>query len=309
MSLVKVTAPGSIMLMGEHSVLFGEKALACAVDKYIHIELKSRDDRQVFIDSALAQYESSLDQLVDEPQLSFVLAAVRLFMADLPSGFSLRIRSEFSHQVGLGSSAAVTAGCVAALSQYCGLNTDKSELFDKALKVVHQVQGGRGSGTDLVASIYGSVVAYKVEPREITALQALPAISLYYAGYKTKTPDVLRIVEQMSLRQPEIYREIYRLMGLVTEKAEGAIAASDWAGLGQLMNHYQGLMDALGVSDQAISEIVNGLRKSDAILGVKISGSGLGDCVLSLGQDASLDIGYEQIPVGVSEQGVCIEHH
>ena len=31
-SELKVSAPGSIMLMGEHAVLFGHRALACAVD-------------------------------------------------------------------------------------------------------------------------------------------------------------------------------------------------------------------------------------------------------------------------------------
>ncbi|PIE25497.1 MAG: mevalonate kinase [Neptuniibacter caesariensis] len=297
------------MLMGEHAVLFGEKALACAVDKYIYVELSPRTDREVYIDSALATYHSTLDQLVDEPELSFVLAAIRQFKAELPGGFSLKIRSEFSHTVGLGSSAAVTAGCVAALSAFANQTTAPERLFTRALDVVHSVQGGRGSGTDLVASIFGAVVSYVVEPRQIKALGALPDISLFYVGYKTKTPVVLQIVEQRAQQQPDIYADIYRLMGKVTAKAEQAVAARDWHSLGQLMNHYQGLMDALGVSDKALSEIIYTLRSSSTILGAKISGSGLGDCVLALGQDNELAISYEQIPVAVSAQGVTFEHH
>lgn len=309
MKKIKVKVPGSIMLMGEHSVLFGEKALACAVDKYIHIELIPLESDEVLIDSALAQYKASLSSLQEEPKLSFVLAAVKLLVKELPSGFSLKISSEFSHTVGLGSSAAVTAGVVAALSAYAAGSMEKDDLFDLALKVVHQVQDGRGSGTDLVASIYGSTVSYRVKPREIKALTGLPEISLYYAGYKTKTPDVLKIVEGFCANNPDVYRDIYKLMGLVTDKAEQAASTGDWGNLGNLMNNYQGLMDALGVSDKSISEIVYALRESERIQGAKISGSGLGDCVLALGADPELSISYEQIPVAVSEQGVTIEYH
>ncbi|EAR60276.1 mevalonate kinase [Neptuniibacter caesariensis] len=309
MSTIKVKVPGSIMLMGEHAVLFGEKALACAVDKYIHIELVPRPDSEIHIDSALAQYQSVLEDIADEPKLSFVIAAVRRYSAKLPSGFLLRIQSEFSHKVGLGSSAAVTAGVVAALSAFTNQSLEPQALFDKALKIVHQVQEGRGSGTDLVASIYGAVVSYRVEPREITSLPALPEISLFYAGYKTKTPDVLKIVEAKAVKQPEVYSEIYKLMGLVTEKAEVALKQKNWLALGELMNNYQGLMDALGVSDRSLCDIIYSLRGSGRILGAKISGSGLGDCVLSLGNDSGLTLPYEQIPVGVSAEGVTIEYN
>ncbi|WP_415900464.1 mevalonate kinase [Neptuniibacter sp. QD48_11] len=306
---IKVTVPGSIMLMGEHAVLFGHKALACAVDKYIRIELEPISTREVLIDSALAQYQSPLPDLVADDRLSFVLAAVAMYADRLPSGIKITIRSEFSHTVGLGSSAAVTAGVVAALASFVNDETDLDSLFDRSLAVVHDVQNGRGSGTDLVASIFGSIVSYRVKPREIKALSALPEISLYYAGYKTKTPDVLKHVEDLARYSPELYQQIYQLMGSVTDNAEKEIAKQDWQQLGQLMNNYQGLMDALGVADKAICDIVYTLRESKHITGAKISGSGLGDCVIALGSDPDLSIAYEQIPVSVSAQGVSIENN
>lgn len=309
MQKIKVSVPGSIMLMGEHSVLFGHKALACAVDKRINVTLSALPDREVRVDSELASYQSDLDHLSDEPKLSFVISAVKLFAARAPSGFEIKIRSEFSHKVGLGSSAAVTAGVVAVLSAFVGDDLSPEHLFDRSLSVVHQVQDGRGSGTDLVASIFGSVVSYRVKPREIETLAALPEISLYYAGYKTKTPDVLKIVEGFAENHPEIYKQIYQLMGSITDAAEAAILKSDWPGLGALMNNYQGLLDALGVSDKTISDMVYSLRSSNRIQGVKISGSGLGDCVMTLGTDSELSIPYEKIPVAISKDGVIIEYN
>ncbi|WP_245601108.1 mevalonate kinase [Marinobacterium jannaschii] len=307
-SALVVTAPGSIMLMGEHAVLFGHRAIACAVNKYMRVELTPRGDQRVEIDSALARYSASLSALTDEPRLSFVLATIRRFVPQLAQGFRLTIRSEFSHTVGLGSSAAVTAAVVTALATYArGETPERAELFDLALSVVHEVQGGRGSGTDLVASIYGGFIAYTVEPRQIEALSGLPPISLFYAGYKTPTPIVLQRVEQLSRSQPEIYNELYRLMHSTTVAAEAAIRAADWNELGKLMNIYQGLMDALGVSDATISDMIRRLRGSEQIAGCKISGSGLGDCVVALGRDRNLDMPYEEIPVAVSAKGVDVE--
>lgn len=297
------------MLMGEHAVLFGKKALACAVDKYIHIELEPLPNAEVIIDSALAQYQSPLNDLVKEPRLSFVLAAISAQSEHLSQGFRLTIRSEFSHTVGLGSSAAVTAGVVAALAEFLGQDTAPARLFDRSLAVVHKVQGGRGSGTDLVASIYGAVVSYIVSPRQINALSALPDISLFYVGYKTTTPEVLKHVEKLSEAQPEIYHQLYDLMGIVTDKAEEAIAGQDWVKLGQLMNNYQGLMDSLGVADKAICDIVYSLREHTTVLAAKISGSGLGDCVIALGDSSVITLPYEQIPISVSAQGVSIERY
>ncbi|WP_299179197.1 mevalonate kinase [uncultured Neptuniibacter sp.] len=307
MQKISVKVPGSIMLMGEHAVLFGEKALACAVDKYITVSLIPEPDNQIHVHSVLAEYHSDLAQLTEEPRLTFVLAAIEHLKPDLPSGFTLKIEAEFSHTVGLGSSAAVTAGVVAALSVYSRLSVDRHSLFARSLEIVHKVQGGRGSGTDLVASIFGSFVSYRVAPREITALEGLPPISLFYVGYKTRTPDVLKIVEGLSQRNPEIYTQLYKLMGQVTQRAELAVLEQDWKKLGLLMNNYQGLMDALGVSDRNISELVYTLRESNLIDGVKISGSGLGDCVLALGADPDIKTDYQQIPVAIAPQGVTIE--
>lgn len=307
MSQIKVSVPGSIMLMGEHAVLFGEKALACAVDKYITVVLTPANGRDVYVDSTLAQYHSNLDDLAPEPELSFVIAAIASFAAHLPSGFTLKIESGFSHTVGLGSSAAVTAGVVAALSVFAGEALSEDQLFERALSIVHEVQEGRGSGTDLAASIFGAVIAYRVEPREIKRLNSLPDIALYYAGYKTKTPVVLKQVEQRAQANPDLYQQLYQLMGAVTQRAEDAILKNDWNMLGGLMDNYQGLMDALGVSDQVISNMVYSLRQSDQVQGVKISGSGLGDCVLALGDDPNVQLPYEKIPVAISDRGLCIE--
>lgn len=306
-SKIKARAPGSIMLMGEHAVLFGESALACALDHWLEVELTPLPGRQVEIDSALACYRSELDRLSPEPALSFVLAVIELYRPRLQQGFRLQIRSGFSHTVGLGSSAAVTAAVTAVLAAFSVADTSAEALFDTALKAVHRAQQGRGSGTDLAASIYGGVIQYRVSPRRVERLAGRPELALLYSGYKMKTPEVLALVEARAASEPELYAELYRLMGRTCEAARKAVDGGDWPRLGHLMNLYQGLMDALGVNDATLSEMIWRLRAQPGIEGAKISGSGLGDCVLALGK-LNEPLPWESIPVSVTATGVEIEY-
>ncbi len=309
-----VSAPGSVMLMGVLAVVNGYWAIACAVDKVIEVTLIPRNDRQVLIESAVGNYRGSLDDLVTDTNLSFVLKAIELQLLHLTCGFELQIRAQFSHTLGLGSSAAVTVATIKALTEYSAQALTDLEHLKLALAVVHAVQG-RGSGADLAASIYGGVIAYQVSPCQVLKLAGTPALCLHYVGYKTKTPQVLAIVAEKEQRQPALYAEIYRTMDSITQAAIKAFEQQNWPDLGELMNLYQGQMDSLGVNDLALSEMIYTLRlqaskQSSAsepnnieIHGVKISGSGLGDCVISLGDNVEL-LGYQQIPISVSTTGV-----
>jgi mevalonate kinase len=296
-----------MMLMGEHAVLFSEPSIVCAVDKRLDVRLTARADDQVNVVSALGQYHATLSALHDDTSLTFVVSAIRHLAPQLTQGFDLHITAGFSHTVGLGSSAAVTVGVVAALLAYVDADRNPNAVFDRALAVLHDVQHGRGSGADLAASIYGGVIGYQVTPRRIETLAASLPLALYYVGYKMKTPDVLAHVEAISASQPEVYASLYSLMGEVTHQAYDCIARNDIATLGRLLNTYHGLLCALGVSDANLDDLVHRLRAEDSVLGAKISGSGLGDCVVALGHSDASIIPYKPIPMAVAPQGVHIE--
>ena len=300
--VIRVTAPGSVMLMGEHAVVKGYWAIACALDKGIEVQLTPRADRIITIDSTLCQYRSNLDQLAAEAKLSFVVKAISLQLGKFEQGFDIVIKAQFSHTLGLGSSAAVTVATVKALALHAGQKLSLAEHLQLSLAVVRAVQG-RGSGTDLAASIYGGVIAYKVDPCTVEVLNGFPEIALHYVGYKTTTPTVLSIVAQWEQQQPALYAHIYQLMDQISIAAMAAVKSQQWSELGRLMNLYQGQLDSLGVNDLALSEIVYRLRAQSTVLGAKISGSGLGDCVISLGVTQPLD-NYHQIAIKVSAQGV-----
>ena len=294
LSAFKVSVPGSTMIMGEHAVLAGQPALVCALDTRIDIRVVPRDDRVIQIESELGKYQASLDHLPHDAALSFVVAAIQAYQTRLERGFELSIHSDFSSTIGLGSSAAVTAAMVKLLNYLTGQPANLYEEFQQGLAIIHQVQQGRGSGADLAASLAGGLVLFCHQPEQsipirIDSVSCPESIvfSLYYCGYKMKTPEVLRHVETLWRAQPELLQDLYQLMGSTTSASITALENNDLKTLGRLMNIYQGLMDALGVCDKTLAAMVYQLRGADQIMGAKISGSGLGDCVLTLGTETS----------------------
>lgn len=311
-AIITVSAPANVMLMGEHAVLFGHRAIVCALAQRIHATLTPRQDQQVTIQSPLANYTGTLAHIhnVHQPELAFVIASIRA--VNPPQGFDLVIHSEFSHTVGLGSSAAVTAACVYALLLYTHGNTTPDAVFDTGLQAIHAVQQ-RGSGSDLAASVFGGILGYTAQPKNITPLLS-PAtfhadtalqLDLYYCGYKTPTPKVLTTVAQAATAFPKLYQAIYHNMHATTTAAEAAVVQQDWQQLGKLMNIYHGLMDALGVSDAKLSELVYNARQNADVLGAKISGSGLGDCIITLSKpNAPSTAHHAHISASISPQGL-----
>ena len=307
MPCVRVSAPGSLMMTGEHAVLHGYKAAACAIDKRIYLKLKTTDDSLLKIKSPLGDLAADMDNLPTGSQFNFIVEAIR--QSGIKNGLKIETESEFSHKVGLGSSAAVTVCICKALNYVLENDLSNNDFFKKCYSVVHGVQR-TGSGSDLAASIFGGIIEMQKRgcdfiPRKLNC-PVLPQIDLFYCGYKMKTPDVIALVNSKAEADPERYKELYNQMGLISNATIQALELGDIALTGKLFDKYQILMENLGVCDDAISDILHQIRRADGIYGAKISGSGLGDCVMSLGIPDKKPVGYLNIPVSISKDGVLL---
>ena len=302
----RVSAPGKLMLLGEHAVLHGHPCLVCAVNQRMFVTLKKRSDSTININSDLGQFSTSLKNMEIHPSFKFVLRAIEQEKDFLSSGFDLTITSDFSHNVGLGSSAAITAAMTAALFSLTQQKLDKNRLFDKAFHTIRTIQG-TGSGADLAASVYGGLLLYQMQPQKIQSLNATYPITVVYSGSKTPTVEVINRVNDTRQYNAVLFDKIFELVGQCAESAAEAIQAQNWPRLGQLLNINQGLMDAIGVNNKILSDIVYDLRNDPEMLGAKISGSGLGDCVIGLGTLKQNNLPYQFIPLQISSQGVLFD--
>jgi mevalonate kinase len=297
------SAPGSLMLLGEHAVLHGRRALVAAVNQRLTVKLTPRQDRQLEIRSALGAHTTSLDDPETHPKFQFILAAA----AALPivsSGLTIEVTSEFSDQIGFGSSAAVTVATVAALRHFDGLPTDPRTILEAARAIIRSVQG-RGSGADVAASVYGGMVLYRADPLEVTPLPAVHPITAVYSGSKRPTPEVIRIVEERRARRPEHFETLYDLMDRCAADAAEAARQGDWAAVGERLDIGQGIMEDMDLSNPALDAIIRALREDPGIQGAKISGSGLGDCAIGLGH-TSPGFPFPPIPVAPAPRGLLL---
>lgn len=299
------SAPANLMLMGEHAVVYGQPAIACSLQQRIEIDWQQRNDDQILIVSEIASLQTNRHNIETNQKLKWVTACLQAY--PLPFGLTVTIKSEIDPTLGLGSSAAVLAALLGGLNLICEQQQDLKRLFQKGLSIIHQIQK-RGSGTDLAASLNGGVVLFNPNTQETQSIVADLSFSLVYCGYKTPTAEVLALVSDKWQAQPKLLENLYQLMGQTTEQAFNAIEKQDKATFYQLVNVYQGLMDALGVNDATMSHLIYKLRQAGATAS-KISGSGLGDCVL--GFDLVLETTrFESnpvIPANVSSNGMLAE--
>jgi mevalonate kinase len=303
---LKASAPGTFMMLGEHAVLHGGLSVVCAADQRITVSLQERADREIKIKSALGELQVNLDTLAVEKPFQFILAAIQRCSSQLTRGFELTIQSDFLSTVGLGSSAAVTVATIAVLKKLLGLPCDAKLVFDEALAVIREVQGC-GSGADVAASCFGGLVAYRAEPCEIDLLPApYPLVGLFYSGSKTPTPEVIRFVADKFKEQPEELKAIYEKINFCAEQGADFIKAHNWQGLAGVFAEQQQLMEQLGVSNSQLDKLVKNLQQHKTVLAVKISGSGLGDCVLSLNSELENFSNLDYLPVTISDIGLKI---
>lgn len=294
------------MLLGEHAVLQGNHALVGAINRRITIQLTPTESDFVSIQSGLGTYQSPLCDLVDHPSFRFVLKAIEQHQSRIPSGFALKIESEFSADIGFGSSAAVTVATHAALLKWLFVSPPAEEqLFKLALETVQHVQG-RGSGADVAASVFGGIVCYTTAPSFQPVPISVP-ITAVYCGYKTPTPEVIQIVEGRRKADPEMFDRIYSEMDQSAVDAVEALHQHDFPAFGEIINRNQLLMTEMGLNTPELEEIVNALQEESDIFGAKISGSGLGDCAIGIGFSEFKGLKYPIHHIEISPAG-CRYH-
>lgn len=291
------------MLMGEHAVIRGHTALCAAIDQRISVRLSPRTDRQIHLHSSLGHYQTPLESLSVTRPFHFVLGA--LMHLRPPAGLDLHIDAAFPADIGFGSSAAVTVATVGALHAARGEALDCARIFSEALAVLHAVQG-RGSGADLAAAVYGGIVRYRTEPLEIEPIvQSLP-LSAHYVGHKTPTAEVIRLLDARWAAHETERDALYARINALTLTATAAIRNGAVEVLAECFSEHRRLQKHLGCEDDATAGLLAALDQHPDVLACKISGSGLGDCVIALGPPGLKTERHTAYPLYIAHQGLTL---
>jgi mevalonate kinase len=314
------SAPGKLLLLGDHAVVYGRPCLVTAVDLRYRVSVERLPGDQIEISTPELMVRQVVRQ-VSVAEIGTALprdtafveaAAARLFTY---AGARSGLRIETSGQrlsYGLGSSSAVTVATVAALARCMEVDLPLHDCLRVAYQAVLDVQG-KGSGFDVAAAVYGGTLCYnltglRVEPLDIGDLPLV----IGYSGAKVGTVDLVNRVGLLRQRQPRIIDGIFDTIHEIVAAGKTALLDRDWQTFGELANIQQGLLDGLGVSSPQLARLIEAARAADAF-GAKLSGAGGGDCMFAVGGDSASVAsaigasGGEVVSYSVNAPGVSIE--
>lgn len=300
--MIRASCPGNLMILGEHAVLRGYHAIVMGISQRLTITLRLQRESQININSALGNITLQLNHLEAPPPFHIIARILSAF--HVTQGLEIKVTSEFSDQIGFGSSACMIAALSGALTTLQGKKPDPTQLFHQGLSIIREIQG-MGSGADLAASLFGGMLMFRTDPFLIQPIPNPPSFTAVYTGYKTPTPTVAQHVATRFMNKPDILQSIDKTIDAITCHAARNI--HDLQEFGICMNMGACMMDALGVQDATMTRLISQIQAQRAVYGVKPSGSGLGDCLICLGE---LDPTHQMplvIPVQASTDGLLIE--
>lgn len=263
------SAPGKIYLFGEHAVVYGEPAIACAVELRTHVCARKSDAIKICsdigktaLDFDVHPYVSSAIKKMGSPDVSIEITS------DIPVGS------------GLGSSAAVTIATLAAINIEFGLGFENGELARMGHEIEKEVQGA-ASPTDTFVSTFGGVVEIPSRKR-LELLDCGIVIGNTNKGASPKkTAKLVQQVARLKEQYPDAINPIIKTIGSFAKQGEALVSEKNYSSLGRLMNVNHGLLDALGVCTMELSALVYAARSAGAY-GAKLTGAGGGGCMVAL---------------------------
>ncbi len=304
--MARCSAPGKMILFGEHAVVFGKPALALAISLRISASVTPSSEYSVnghpMKKKHHAYVSASLDEAWGGPPIS------------------IRTVSKIPPASGLGSSAAVTVACIGAMLATKG-KLDPEKVARMAFEVETRVQG-RASPTDTSTAVHGRGILVAQDRRD-GFLWKIEKDSLHwnvhhvevpplrfvvgYTGIHASTGPLVARVKKLVDSDAAAKAAIDRIGDIVFEGAD-ALRAKDKQKLGELMEENHELLNGLGVGHPNLEKLVNAC---DGICyGAKLTGAGGGGSMIALtddpekAADAIRKAGGEPIIVEVGCEGI-----
>jgi len=321
MNSISARAPGKCILFGEHSVVFGYPAIAMAISKYSDCYIDSSLEKGIILN--LENYDEvlkfkDLENLMAQipskySQIGYLLDRIKQRFQINLNNIKITISSSLFPSAGLGSSASIAVALIAAMNSYYNTQLNQNQISHLALdmeKLIHKTP----SGIDNTICTFGSMIYYEQGSFHFIEPEKDFIILVSYTNITHDTGKAVNNVRQYTMKNPDESNQILQKMGFISNSAENAIAKNDLKKLGNLMNQNQELLAQLGVSNEKISEIIKTSLDNGAF-GSKLTGAGLGGCVISIGALSDLEKikkilekkGYPSFLTKIDREGVKIE--
>jgi len=274
------SAPGKIILFGEHFVVHGTKAILAAIDKRVTVTSTFTENKTIKINSELGTIEvpiSSSHEEVKSEFRPFVYLANKIINSNQNiSGLEITIDSDIPIGVGLGSSSACCVAAAASISELFN-ELSSEEILKMSIEAEKTIFPGT-SGADCTVCTYGGMIEYpSVEKIDNTFdLNLLIANSMIPHNTKNSVEKVNKFKEN----NEERFSQLCDLETKLIDEVITVMKNNDATTFGLKMSENQKYLEEIQVSNDTLRDMISSLNEIS--LGSKITGAGDGGCVIAL---------------------------
>ena len=275
------TAPGKVILFGEHAVVYGRPAVAAPVTQVCAMAAVQEGvpGAGLVIRALDLGQEVRLDE-DGQPLVEAVRLALRWLDLVEPD-WSVEVSSTIPIASGLGSGAAVSVALVRALAAAAGRDAPAAEVSSIAFEV-ERLHHGTPSGVDNTVIAYGQPVYFvRGHSPEPFGIRRPFLLTIGDTGISSPTKVAVGDVRARWRADPERYGRLFDLIGAIVVEAREAILAGEPGGLGPLMDANHALLQEIGVSSPELDALVGAARNAGAS-GAKLCGAGRGGNMIAL---------------------------
>ena len=279
------SAPGKIILFGEHAVVYGRPALAVPVTQ-VHADVEVTDSPRagIWIHAPDIALHAELASLPPDHAVGAAIRSVfsALGVSPFPP-FEIRITSSIPVASGLGSGAAVSVALIRALSSFFSQSVSlPDEQINHLTYEIEKLHHGTPSGIDNTVVTYARPVYFvRGQPIETFKVGAPFTIVIADTGISAPTKESVGDVRKLWEADKVKWEKVFDEIGGIAQNAKERIENGEWRSLGTLMDANHFLLQQLTVSSPELDRLVEAARTSRAG-GAKLSGGGRGGNLIAL---------------------------
>lgn len=280
---MNASAPGKIILFGEHAVVYGRPALAVPVlQVHADVEITASNSAGIWIDAPNIHLHAELNTLPSDHPIASVIH--NLFFLSRISPFpdlEIKITSTIPVASGLGSGAAVTVALTRALSARINFPMTDEGINSFAYEI-EKLHHGTPSGIDNTVITYEKPVYFiKGQPIETFTVGTPFTLVIGDTGISAPTKESVGNVRKLWEVDKAKWENVFDQIAEIAKQARSVIESGKWIALGDLMDQNHTLLQEMTVSSPELDALVSAAKKAGA-LGAKLSGGGRGGNMIAL---------------------------
>ena len=263
-------APGKLLLLGEHAVVYGAPAIGFPLSRGVKASLAAGRGRVV----------ASLGEGLQEPSRGGAAPdeLVHRALGPLAADLDVHLRLDIPPMCGYGSSAAVAVALLRARTAWIGgRRPSKIRLWEEALRV-EQAAHATPSGVDPAIVVWDRPLVFEragsERPRVRKQTFATPVhLIAGWCGEHGGTRATVTGLARLRGRQPKLMSAALAALDESARSGSRALRTGQLAEFGSALDLAHGVLGGLGLVDDAVDRVVRRARTLGA-LGAKMSGAG-----------------------------------